>query len=146
MANLKVKGLNEVIAELKKFGKEGEKVIDGTLDAVAEEMVGKAKSELTAFDTGKLFQSIRKEKIAEMSYQVEAGQGAPYAPYIEYGTGGFVEVPKEFVDDAIKAKGKGIRQVNIMPRPFMFPAFLYGQKIIVKELEKSLEQLTSKMK
>lgn len=142
----KITGLEATIKALEKFGEEGKKVIDGTINAVAELMVDKAQNELKAFDTGKLYQSIQTVKVEEMEYIVEAGQGAPYAPYIEYGTGGLVEVPKEFTQQAALAKGKGVRQVNLMPRPFMYPAFLHGQKIIEKELENSLESLIKKMK
>lgn len=142
----KITGLEETIKALEKFGEEGKKVIDGTINAVAELMVDKAQNELKAFDTGKLYQSIQTVKVEEMEYIVEAGQGAPYAPYIEYGTGGKVQVPKEFAQQAALAKGNNIRYIELPARPFMYPAFTYGQKIIQKELENSLESLIKKMK
>jgi hypothetical protein len=47
--------------------------------------------------------------------------GVYYAPYMEYGTGDKVNVPNELSEYAIQFKGKGIRKVNIDPRPYLYP-------------------------
>ena len=51
------------------------------------------------------------------------GASKHYAPYIEFGTGGLVDVPAGLEDFAIKFIGNGIKQINLAPRPFLFPAF-----------------------
>jgi len=64
------------------------------------------------------------------------GSTVRYSPYIEFGTGGLVDVPAGLEDYAIKFKGAGVKQVNLMPRPFLIPAFKKHTAIMLAELEK----------
>ena len=64
------------------------------------------------------------------------GSTVRYSPYIEFGTGGLVDVPTGLEDYAIKFKGAGIKQVNLFPRPFLIPAFKKHTAIMLAELEK----------
>lgn len=64
------------------------------------------------------------------------GSTVRYSPYIEFGTGGLVDVPSGLEDYAIKFKGAGIRQVNLLPRPYLIPAFKKHTAIMLAELEK----------
>ena len=66
---------------------------------------------------------------------------APYSAYMEFGTGGLVEVPKELKDQAIKFKGNGVKQVNLRPQPYLYPAFVKGRKNYIKSLKKELKRL-----
>lgn len=94
----------------------------------------KAKSKV-AVDTGKLKQSIYHK----MDYQKglgEVGATEDYAPYIEFGTGGNVEIPNGFSDLAIQFKGKGIRTINRVAQPFLIPSFLEESENLKKETEK----------
>lgn len=59
-----------------------------------------------------------------------------YAPYLEFGTGGLVDVPAGLEDYAIKFKGAGVKTVNIPPRPYLIPAFKKHTAIMISELEK----------
>jgi hypothetical protein len=87
---------------------------------------------------GKLGQSINSFKVTETSYKVVAG--APYAAYVEFGTGGLVSVPAELKDIAITWKGKGIKQVNLRPRPYMYPSLLFGRNLYLETLKKALKK------
>lgn len=50
----------------------------------------------------------------------EVGFTANYAAYVEFGTGGMVDVPSGLEEYAIQFKGAGIKQVNLPARPFLF--------------------------
>jgi len=73
-------------------------------------------------DSGSLKQSIKAERKGKT---VEVIAGAHYAPYVEFGTGGSVDlndmlqlgIPASY---AAQFKGKGIRDVNLPARPFFF--------------------------
>jgi len=141
-----IRGLDKTISDLKKFGNKSEEALNTALETTAFDMVDKAVS-LVVVDTGKLKQSIRVVTVSESNFIVEAGGGvAPYAPYIEFGTGGLVDVPKEFDEQARRALGKGIKQVNLPPRPYMYPTLIYGRKQIEINLKKEIEQLTKAFK
>lgn len=62
-----------------------------------------------------------------------------YAPYIEFGTGGFVDVPEGLGSYAMQFKGKGIREVNMPPQPFLYPAFFSESEAMMERLRKEIE-------
>lgn len=64
------------------------------------------------------------------------GSTVRYSPYIEFGTGGLVDVPSGLEDYAMKFKGAGIKQVNLFPRPFLIPAFKKHTAKMIEELNK----------
>lgn len=64
------------------------------------------------------------------------GSTVKYSPYIEFGTGGLVDVPEGLEDYAMKFKGAGIKQVNIFPRPYLIPAFKKHTAKMIEELNK----------
>lgn len=70
------------------------------------------------------------------------GFKAHYAPYVEFGTGGLVDVPSGLEEYAIKWKGQGIKQVNLPPRPFLYPAWKKNGLKFLENLEKMLNNGT----
>jgi repressor of nif and glnA expression len=135
-----IKGVNSVIANLRKYGKEAEKDIQGVTELVARNIEKDAKSGVVA-NFGKLGQSIQAVKINDYNWAIEAGGVlAPYAPFVEFGTGGLVQVPNELKEIAIKFKGKGIRQVNLRARPYLYPALLRGRTQYLDKLKKVLDK------
>jgi HK97 gp10 family phage protein len=137
---MEIKGVNTVIANLRKYGKEAEKDIEGVTELVARNIEKNAKNYAPA-NFGKLGQSIQAVKETPLNWKVEAGGViAPYAPFVEFGTGGLVEVPNELKDQAIKFKGKGIKQVNLRPRPYLYPALLQGRTEYLEKLKKVLDK------
>ena len=136
-----IKGLKGVLSNLSKFGNDAKKSVEIITGIVAENIVSDAKF-LAPLDNGDLKQSIHLVEMDKYSYKIVAG--APYAAYMEFGTGGLVDVPIELKDVAIQFKGKGIRQVNIEPRPYLYPAWKKGQKDYVKDLKDELKTLTKK--
>ena len=133
--------LSKVFKSLRKFGKEAEEIIKDTTLAIASEIEADAKR-LAPVDMGFLRNQIHTDEVNEYNYEIVAR--AKYSAYLEFGTGGLVNVPEELKELAIKFKGKGVRQVNIMPQPFLYPAFVKGRKQYLKDLQDGLDSLTSK--
>jgi phage gpG-like protein len=69
-------------------------------------------------DSGFLASRINAERESTLVSSVSAQ--SKYAAYVEFGTGTLVDVPAGLEDYAIQFKGKGIRQVNLPARPFLF--------------------------
>lgn len=137
---MKIKGLNSVISDLRKHGKEAEQDIEAITELVARNIEKNAKSNVIT-DLGKLGQSIQAVKEDNTHWSIEAGNIiAPYAPFVEFGTGGLVEVPEEIKEMALKFKGKGIKKINLPARPFLYPAFLKGKTEYVDKLQKVLSK------
>lgn len=82
-----------------------------------------------------------KGSITPMSNDLkgEVKVGMHYAPYVEFGTGGLVDVPAGLEDFAIKYIGNGIKQVNLTPRPFLFPAFFSNLAKLRERIKTKIE-------
>lgn len=137
---MEIKGLNTVIADLRKYGKEAQKDIEGVTELTARNIEKYAKQSAPT-NFGKLGQSIKAVKETPLNWTIEAGGVlAPYAPFVEFGTGGLVEVPEALKDQAIKFKGKGIKQINLRARPYLYPAYLRGSNEYLDKLKKVLSK------
>ena len=67
-----------------------------------------------------------------------------YAPYQEFGTGGFVFLGEtwltpELIASAEVFKGTGMRKVNMKPQPFFFRPFFEEQPRLIKAIEDILK-------
>jgi HK97 gp10 family phage protein len=137
---MQIKGLNSVIADLRKYGKEAEKDIEGVTELVARNIEKYAKQSAPA-NFGKLGQSIKAVQESPLNWTIEAGGViAPYAPFVEFGTGGLVNVPTELKEQAIKFKGRGVKQINLRARPFLYPALIRGREEYLTKLKKVLDK------
>ena len=140
MAKSEIKGLNKLLKKFETLDKEIIKNVKDTIEGAAQDIEVDAKV-AAPVDFGKLRQGIKLEPIAgkEMGYRVVAKE--KYSAFMEFGTGGRVKVPSELKEVAIQFKGKGIREVNIQPRPFLYPAFVKHRKILIKDLKDYLKTL-----
>jgi hypothetical protein len=84
--------------------------------------------------------------LGKSSYEVvtDIDGFAPYSAYVEFGTGGLVNVPLELKQYALRFKGKGVKQINMQPQPYLYPAFVKGRKQYEKDLKTLLNRLTKK--
>ena len=84
--------------------------------------------------------------MAKKGNTAEVGYNKKYAPYQEFGTGGLVDTKHAralgFSASEIKQlfKGKGIRQVNIEPKPYFFPSVREGLKGLMDRLDDKLKK------
>jgi HK97 gp10 family phage protein len=168
-----LKNAADVIDQIKKFGKDAEKIIAAETEAIAIQMVSDAKR-LAPKNFGKLAQSISYRKIKEFDYEITIN--AEYGAYLEFGTGTKVQIPPEFADMAASFKGKGrgsfkdglesiklwcrskgipeeaaypifakILGAGINPQPFLYPAYVKGKKDYFENLKKALGRLNRKI-
>lgn len=104
--------------------------IDVEMEASVRDMVTMAQqlapvnNDVVNSTKGRLRGSISMKKVQPYEYQLVAQ--TKYAAYHEFGTGREYVVPeyKEWQELAAQFKGRGIKQVNIKPRPFMRPSIL----------------------
>lgn len=138
---MELKGINTVISNLRKYGKEAEKDIEGVTAQMAQNIEGYAVSAAPA-NFGKLRGGIKALEIDKTHWKITTDWDnlSPYAPFVEFGTGGLVQVPNELKEQAWLFKGKGIREVNLRARPFLYPSLLRGRKEYLEKLKKTLEK------
>lgn len=149
MANdvsFKIEGLDALIKRLGKLPIEIEKEVAEEVNASALAIQSKAKKSVAAnsTDNGTLLGSIQLVSVLKdkrILYTV--GSRLKYAPYVEFGTGGTVNVPAGYEDFAIQFKGKGIRKVNLRPRPYLIPAFESEIPILRKNIQNVIKNVKS---
>lgn len=112
--SLKVSGTDKLAKEFKRLGKKGKITFSEITKISANEIEAQAKKNVPK-DTGKLSQSIKSEKIKELTYRVTAYEN--YAPFVEYGT--------RFQD----------------AQPYLEPAFKKIKPRYIKDLNEQLNRL-----
>lgn len=119
---MKVKGVSSVVRGLATFGQKGKTLTAQVVQSTAMQIQAEAKQNAPV-DLGALKNSIVKvEENEGLRAKVEVG--VSYGAYQEFGTGGFVFVPKELTQEALKFKGKAQREGGIKPQPYLYPAWV----------------------
>ena len=128
---IKVNGVADVLAMFRAYQNDVPKKIKQARYSKARQILNDAKKNAPKL-TGKL----RNSGIVENGEQVsKITFNADYAPFLEFGTGGNVDIPAGFEELAIQFKGAGKRQINIKAQPYLIPAFLKGSIEFKNECE-----------
>jgi HK97 gp10 family phage protein len=130
--------LNKKLDKLRAF--ESQKV-SNELGKTGLEIVRLAKR-AAPVDKGTLKQSISAQRSGKTLNVIAA---AHYAPYVEFGTGGRVDlddmlrlgIPASY---AAQFKGKGIRDVNLPARPFFFSSARVGFQNLFNRLNGEIKK------
>ena len=142
MLKINVPNTSKLIKSIGYFGEDAVKEVGKITRLTALEMEATAKT-LAPIDNGTLRQSIRAEQ-AESPLDWKVTAYMPYSAYHEFGTGGLVDIKEDWGAMAAQFKGKGIKQVNISPKPFMYPAFVLGRKTYNKDLRELFKVLAKR--
>jgi HK97 gp10 family phage protein len=144
--SFRIEGLDALIKRIGKLAPEIAKEVAMEVNASALAIQSKARRSVASnsTDKGRLVGSIQLKEVNtgdKIMYTV--GSALRYAPYVEFGTGGTVNVPAGYEDFAIQFKGKGIRKVNLRPRPYLIPAFESEMPILRKNIKNVIKNVKS---
>ena len=143
MSKSTIKGLDKVYKDFAKLSKEVHKKVGIVTKANAMEIAVDA-SQRAPKDLGGLHKNISYEK-DENTFNYKIFAREKYSAYMEFGTGGMVKVPNELKDLAIQFKGKGVKEINLPARPYLYPAFVKGRQKFLEDLEDLLKKETKKI-
>jgi len=142
MVRLQVQNIKNVEAALKKYGIDAVKELGNVTKINAQQIEGNAKT-FAPVDDGTLRQSIRAEQQeTPLDWKITAYM--PYSAFMEFGTGALVNIKEGWGEMASWFRGKGIKQVNINPKPFMYPAFVIGRREYAKDIKDALKHLNKR--
>jgi HK97 gp10 family phage protein len=138
-------GLTRLIQRLKKLGPEMEKLVEAEIADTALRIERRA-AQWAPKDMGFLHNSIKAERYAALQWQVSAQ--VRYAAFVEFGTGGLVDIPAGLEEYARKfmAPRPVKREVNLPARPFFFPAYRAESAELDKRLKTILAEELKKAK
>jgi len=133
--------ISKLLKQLDSFGEDGKRYAVAVTDMTARDISTKAQSR-SPVDLGQLRQSIGYTKPTIQINRSLIYANAPYAAYVNFGTGGLVYIPKGFEELAAQFKGKGIRQINLPARPFLTSSYIEEAAEYPKRLNSAIQKLT----
>jgi hypothetical protein len=146
MIGVEITGTQELISDFKGYEKEAEQAINKAVTDTAKAIETDAKRRLQGqlgskrhWITGNLAKSIYNRIVQSMEKVV--GTKLPYAPYIEFGTGDFVDIPEGAEGVASLFRGKGIRKVNIKGDSFLNWAAVNQRQKLVERIKANLNKI-----
>jgi HK97 gp10 family phage protein len=144
--SFKIEGLDALIQKIGRLAPKIAKEVAMEVNASALAIQSQARRSVAtnSTDKGRLLGSIQLKEINKgdkIIYTV--GSALKYAPYVEFGTGGLVNVPAGYEDFAIQFKGKGIRKINLRARPYLIPAFENQIPVLRKNIQNVIKNVKS---
>lgn len=143
-AKVNIRDLNRMSSKFRRLQTNLKREVAGDLSTAAIN-VDRGAKERAPVDEGRLRASIYFEKRRSNGLLWEVGAKVKYAPYMEFGTGRKVNLnqlraagfPESF---AAQFRGRGIKQVNIRPQPFLFPSVNEETPKLYKRIKKTLQK------
>lgn len=132
MINISIQGNKAAIRGLQKAKREFTEYMEDNIQMLSDDIYAKSTSRVPV-DLGFLKNSGYREV---RGLNAEVGYSAGYSPYIEFGTGGAVDVPNGLEDYAIQFKGKNQKQVNLPARPYLFNSAFEETRLLIDKLRR----------
>jgi HK97 gp10 family phage protein len=154
--SIKIKGLKELTAKLKKFGADGEKSVKRNLEFGATNIERQAINNAPAQIVGvqlNIKQRIDKEvSNGGLTWKVGVQGQQDLDAYIEFGTGqNFIDIvnadPEKYTQEIIALAFQFYKngQGTLIGTPYLFPAFFEESPELIKRLQRDLQTLANKV-
>lgn len=137
-----VKGLSQLLKDLQSFGEDGTRLAVAITDATAETIANEAKLRAPVGKTGQLRLETGFDKVKDKTITAYVFSNAPYAPYINWGTGGKVSVTPFFKEYALEFKRPNEKNISIPATGFLTIPYAENAKKYPLDLEKGFNKLT----
>jgi HK97 gp10 family phage protein len=138
---MKIKGTSQVLNRLKSISKEAELGVKSSVVRNTDQIYAEALANVPVLD-GYLRGSGNTSYLNNQLTGTVAfgGNAAPYAPYVEFGTGSGVNVPQGFEAYAMQfyVNGKG----TMKAQPFLIPAYLKYKKVFLNDIRKIAKKIS----
>lgn len=137
---MKVKGMSSVTRALRAFERDSERAAKDMLQKIAGEILQSALLRVPV-KYGDLKASLGIEQ-TDGGWTFKIYASAKHAPWVEFGTGGFVVVEGGYEDYAMEffVSGEG----HSRPQPYLFPPFIAERETIVDKVAKGLTEYVNR--
>ena len=136
--SFKVSGFDKLSKRFAELPKDLQEEVIEEIQATGKE-INQQQKRLAPVDLGALQQ---RTNYVPLANGFEIVSMVKYAPYVEFGTGAFVRVPKGLETYAMQFKGNGKREVNIKAQPFFFPPYFQIMPKLRLRLKQVLKDVT----
>jgi HK97 gp10 family phage protein len=137
---MKVKNYKTVTARFKRLSKQADLQVRSSIQRNTDQIFDEALSAVPV-DLGDLRGSGNANtQNPYLGIVAFGGDLAPYAPYVEFGTGTNVRIPQGFSAFAMQyfVNGKG----TMKAQPYLIPAFIKYRKIFLKDMKQIAKNIS----
>jgi phage gpG-like protein len=139
--DVKISGNQAIINRLRELSSQAVSVVADEVEATTMDIHRDAVARVPV-DTGRLKGSLTPVVLKQGEKVTgEVGTNVEYAPYVEFGTGGKVNIPQGLETYAARFKGKGERQVNLPARPYLFNSFFENVPKMMARIQKGIASI-----
>ena len=138
---MKIRGTSQVLNRLKSISKEAELGVKSSVVRNTDQIYAEAVANVPVLDGYLRGSGNTSYSSNQLTGTVSfGGQAAPYAPYVEFGTGSGVVIPQGFNDFAMQfyVNGKG----TMKAQPYLIPAYLKYKKVFLNDLRKIAKNIS----
>jgi HK97 gp10 family phage protein len=138
MAN--IKGIKSVTARFQRLSKQADLQVKSSVRRNADQIFEEALSAVHVKDNHLRSSGNVNTQNPYLGIVAFGGSPAPYAPYVEFGTGENVAIPAGFAKFAMEfyVNGKG----RTMPHPYLIPAYIKYSKIFLKDMRQIAKNIS----
>jgi HK97 gp10 family phage protein len=138
---VKIKGTSQVLNRLKNISKETELAVKSSVVRNTDQIYAQALANVPVLDGHLRGSGNTSYQDGQLTGVVSfGGQAAPYAPYVEFGTGINVSIPEGFDAYAMQfyVNGKG----TMKAQPFLIPAYIKYKKVFLRDMRKIAKNIS----
>ena len=137
---MEIRGIKTVTARFKSLSKKADLQVKSSVQRNTDQIFAEALANVP-IDRGFLRDSGNANtQNPYLGIVAFGGDLAPYAPYVEFGTGGQTVVPSGFDKFAMQFYVNG--QGNMKPQPYLIPAFIKYRKIFLNDMRKIAKNIS----
>lgn len=141
--DVKISGNQAILRRLQDLPERAKELVSDEVEATTMDIHRDAVARVPV-DTGRLKGSLTPVVLKQGEKVTgEVGTNVDYAPYVEFGTGGKVNIPQGLESYAARFKGKGERQVNLPARPYLFNSGFDNINKMMERLRAGIKKLVS---
>jgi len=138
---MKIRGTSQVLNRLKSISKEAELGVKSSVVRNTDQIYAEALANVPVLDGYLRGSGNTSYSDNQLTGTVAfGGNAAPYAPYVEFGTGSGVVIPEGFGAFAMQyfVSGKG----RMKAQPYLIPAFIKNKKIFLRDMRKIAKNIS----
>jgi len=138
---MKIRGITSVTARFQRLSKQAELQVKSSVVRNTDQIYAQAVANVPVQDGHLRGSGNTSYKDNQLTGIVAfGGNAAPYAPYVEFGTGSGVNVPQGFEAYAMQfyVNGEG----SMKAQPFLIPAYLKYKKVFLNDIRKIAKKIS----
>ncbi len=137
---MKIRGIKTVTARFQRLSKQADLQVKSSIQRNTDQIFAEALSAVPVRDNHLKSSGNANTQNPYLGIVAFGGTPAPYAPYVEFGTGSGVVIPQGFNAFAMQyyVNGKG----TMKAQPYLIPAFIKYRKIFLKDMKQIAKNIS----